>query len=260
MALSTFLNKNNLFAATTLRNSTRKEENNMGLHVAQDKDAVIENRESVAQYMQLPLHHFVFAHQTHTNHFQLVTKADSGKGAFSMENAIADTDALYTYETDVVLSSLTADCVPVLLYNEVTGLIAAIHSGWQGTVKEITPKILKQLIQNENNAPEDIHVILGPSLSQTKFEVDEDVYKQFQDLQYADHYSSFNTATGKYHIDNQAVVEKQCKLQGIKEENILKDPTCTFQSEEHFSYREDKKTGRHMSFIVRKSNDGENSM
>lgn len=253
MALSTFLNKNNLFAATTLRNSTRKEENNMGLHVAQDKASVMENRESVAAYLQLPLDHFVFANQTHTNCFQLITKSDCGKGAFSTQDAIAETDALYTYETDLVLSSLTADCVPVLLYNEVTGLIAAIHSGWQGTVKEITPKLLRQLIQNESNAPEDIHVILGSALSQAKFEVDEEVYEQFQDLQYADDYITYNTETGKYHIDNQAVVEKQCKLQGIKDEHILKDPTCTFQSEEHFSYREDKSTGRHMSFIVRKS-------
>src|SRR5699024_2314718 len=55
MALSTFLNKNNLFAATTLRNTTRKEENSMGLLAAQDQAAIIENRDSVAEYLQIPL-------------------------------------------------------------------------------------------------------------------------------------------------------------------------------------------------------------
>lgn len=251
MALSTFLNKNNLFAATTLRNSTRKEENSMGLLAVHDQAAIIENRESVAEYLQIPLEQFVFANQTHSSNFYHVTKEDTGKGAFSRQDAIPETDALYTYDSNIVLNCSTADCVPVLLYNEVTGLIATIHSGWQGTVKEITPKLLKQLIHQENNAPEDIKVILGPALSQKKFEVDEDVYQAYQQLQYADDYISYDATTGKYHIDNQAVVEKQCKLHGIDEEDILKDTTCTYQSEEHFSYRENKTIGRHMSFIVR---------
>ena len=59
-----------------------------------------------------------------------------------MDTAIPDTDALYTYEPNLVLCSFTADCVPVIFYNEVNGLIGVIHSGWQGTVKEITSEAL----------------------------------------------------------------------------------------------------------------------
>src|SRR5699024_4769201 len=166
MALSTFLNKNNLFAATTLRNSTRKEESSMGLLAAQDQAAIIESRASVAEYLQIALEQFVFPDQAHSSNVHLVSEEDDGKAAVAGQDAVREADARYTYDSNIVLNCSTADCVPVLLYNEVTGLIATIHSGWQGTVKEITPKLLKQLIHQENNAPEDIKVILGPALSQ----------------------------------------------------------------------------------------------
>lgn len=253
MGLSIFLNKNNLFAGTTLRNSNTFEENNMGLHVAKNPNHIISNRKKVAEYINLPLQQFVCAKQTHSNHFHKVMLEDAGKGSMSMKDAIPDTDALYTYEPNIVLCSFTADCVPVLFYNETTGVIGAIHSGWQGTVKEITRKVLHQLIHKENNNPEHFHIILGPALSQEKFEVDEDVYKRFTRLGYADEFIYFNEETLKYHIDNQQTVKKQCELEGVPSNHILMDRTCTFQSTEHFSYRQDKQTGRHLSIIVKKS-------
>jgi len=90
------------------------------------------------------------------------------------------------------------------------------------------------------------------ALSQEKFEVDCDVYDQFLQLQYADECMYKNEQTGKYHIDNQRTVKKQCMLTGIPEENIVLDRTCTFQDDTGFSYREDKQTGRHAGFIMRK--------
>src|SRR5699024_7940755 len=162
------------------RNATRKEENSMGLLAAQDQAAIIENRESVAEYLQIPLEQFVFANQTHSSNFHLVTEEDAGKGAFTRQDAIPETDALYTYDSNLVWNSSTADCAPVPLYNDVTGLIATVHSGRQGTGKEITPKLLKRLIHQENSAPADIKVILGPARSQKKLEVDEDVHQACQ--------------------------------------------------------------------------------
>ena len=56
------------------------------------------------------------------------------------------------------------------------GLIGVIHSGWQGTVKEITTKLFDHLIHVEQCDPKDFRVQIGAALSQEKFEVDEDVY------------------------------------------------------------------------------------
>jgi polyphenol oxidase len=242
----------NVIAGTTMKNKESAELNNMALHVCEDPEDIIKNREQAAKELGCTPDDFVCAMQTHSANFYKVTKADRGSGAFTLDNAIADTDALYTYEEGIVLTSFSADCVPVLLYNDKSGVIAAIHSGWQGTVKEVTPKLLHQLIVEEKNAPSSFHVYIGPALSQEKFEVDRDVYEKFKALGYADEFIYYKEKTNKYHIDNQKTVKKQCELAGIPSSHITTDTTCTYLDPEGFSYREDKGCGRHMSFIMKK--------
>src|SRR5699024_12335464 len=113
------------------------------------------------------LNDVVGSNQTHSANFYEVKREDPGRGALSLDTAIDDTDALYTYEPNIVLCSFTADCVPVLFYHEDTGLIGAIHSGWQGTVKEITLKVLMHLM-NAGNVLTGFHIYLGMALSQDK--------------------------------------------------------------------------------------------
>ncbi|KGR86765.1 peptidoglycan editing factor PgeF [Lysinibacillus odysseyi] len=247
-----YKNLGKYIAGTTMKEEASAEVNNMALHVCETPDAVLHNRARLAGELGCVPADFVCAVQTHSANFYKVTEADRGKGAFTMEDAIADTDALYTYETGIVLTSFSADCVPVLLYNDKSGVIGAIHSGWQGTVKEVTPKLLHQLIIEEENDPSSFHVYIGPALSQEKFEVDRDVYEKFKALGYADEFIYYKEETNKYHIDNQKTVKKQCELAGIPSSHIIIDPTCTYLDNRGFSYREDKGCGRHMSFIMKK--------
>ena len=227
----------------------------MALHACENPDNIIENRKKLADSLQLELSDFVCATQTHSANFHRVTLDDKGRGAERIDTAIADTDALYTYERNLVLCSFSADCVPVIFYNEVNGLIGVIHSGWQGTVKEITSKLFKHLTQVEHCNPSDFHVQIGAALSQEKFEVDEDVYLKFKDLGYADDFMYYNDDTHKYHIDNQLTVKKQCELAGIPAERIKIDRTCTYVNPAGFSYREDRQCGRHLGFVVKKDID-----
>ncbi|TQR08668.1 peptidoglycan editing factor PgeF [Psychrobacillus lasiicapitis] len=247
-----YVNNEKFIAGISLKDSREPEQNNMALHVCENIDQVVENRQKLAASLNCGLETFVCANQTHSANFHRVTLDDKGRGADTIDNAIADTDALYTYESDLLLCSFTADCVPVIFFNEQTGLIGVIHSGWQGTVKEITWKLFEHLKQVEQCNIQDIHVQLGPALSQEKFEVDEDVYVQFKKLGYADDFIYYNDETCKYHIDNQLTVKKQCELAGISSTQITLDQTCTFMSPNGFSYRQDKKSGRHMSFIMKK--------
>lgn len=253
MKLKGYFNKPNIVAGTTVKEPTLPVENSMALHTGHKPKDVLHNRMALADLVEEPLDHFVCAHQTHSDHFYRVETVDRGRGAISMEQAIADTDALYTYEPHIVLSSFTADCVPILFYHEDNGLIGAIHSGWQGTVKEVTKKLFTHLKEEEQCDLSKVHVQLGMALSQEKFEVDEDVYLQFKQLGYADEWIYFNEKTNKYHIDNQRVVQKQCELAGILANHITVDRTCTFIDEEGFSHRQDRNAGRHISVIVRKS-------
>jgi|GEM_PF-33602 YfiH family protein len=228
------------------------EQNNMALHASVSTEAVLENRRTMAASLQCGLDDLVCAEQTHSANFHRVTLADKGRGARSMKTAIPNTDALYSYESNLVLCCFTADCVPVFFHNEKTGLIGLIHSGWKGTVQEITRRVFDHLIQHENCNSHDLHIQIGPALSQARFEVDSDVQMQFKSLGYGDDLISFNEDTGKYHVDNQGFVALQCEIAGIPSNQIAIDRTCTFDDPRYFSYRQDPNCGRHLCFIMRK--------
>ena len=247
-----YMDNSKFLAGITMKDETAPEANNMALHACADPGAIAENRAFLAASLNRSVGDFVCAQQTHSANFHRVETPDKGRGAAHLASAIPDTDALYTYESGIILSSFAADCVPLLFFNERAGVVGAVHSGWQGTVKEISLKLFQHLIEGEQCRPEDFHIQIGPALSQEKFEVDEDVYLKFKALGYADSFMYFNEKTGKYHIDNQLVVKRQCELAGIPAEKIAVDRTCTFQDPSGFSYRENRKAGRHLAFIMKK--------
>ncbi|PID22369.1 laccase [Sporosarcina sp. P3] len=251
MKTTIYQDHDNILMGMTMKDCSEPECHNTALHACVSADDVMSNRRQLANFLQCNIGDFVFANQTHSANFHKVTARDRGKGALRQNTAIPDTDALYSFEPNIVLCSFTADCVPVLFYSQDCTLIGAIHSGWQGTVKEITLKLFHHLQQYEHCDLSHIYVQIGAALSQEKFEVDEDVYTKFHLLGYADEFISYNAVTRKYHIDNQLTVMKQCTMAGIPEANITIDRTCTFLSPDGFSYRQDRQAGRHVSFIRR---------
>ena len=252
MTSTIYVNNEQFIAGTTLKDELAPDQFNMGLHVTSDPQAVINNRRQLAASLNCSINQLVCTNQTHSANFYKVSKSDLGKGATDLQTAIPNTDALYSFESGIILTSFSADCVPVILYSEGDGVIGVVHSGWQGTVKEITFKLLTHLQQVESCDLSKINILIGTALSQDKFEVDVDVYNQFKALGYADHFMYFKEETRKYHIDNQQTVKKQCMLAGVPEQNISVDTTCTFLRQDGFSYRQDKNAGRHCSFIMKK--------
>ena len=243
----------NLIAGTTLKDNQQTLNGNLALHTGEDATQVVENRQTLADALQVDVDQFVFANQTHSKKAYRVKAWDRGRGSLSTEDAVDDVDALYTYESDVVVGVFTADCVPVIFYDEDTGLIGAIHSGWKGTVQDIVSATFAQ-IKNEN--PDiymgNIKAILGPSIAQKSFEVDKDVADQFKALGYADDFIQWDDKGQKYLVDNQATVAEQLKRVGVLENNITVSDQDTFEMVDGFSYRLDKTLGRHFNFITRK--------
>ena len=248
-----YLNNEHYLAGITLKDETEPEKGNMALHTCENSPDIIDNRRKAAAFLNCSLNDFVCCGQTHSSHYRRVTSQDKGKGAACTDTAIQDTDALYTNDPGLLLCCFTADCVPVIFYDEITGWAGVVHSGWKGTIQEITCKVLSHMILVEHCRPDGVRVYIGPSISCEKFEVDKDVSLLFQGLGYADEWIGYHEVTGKYHIDNQMIVKKQCELQGVRPDHIMLDRTCTYQSSEGFSYRQDKSCGRHMSFIMKKA-------
>ncbi len=252
MKTKIYIDNYKIITGITLKDEGKPEYNNMALHACLRADDVVRNRRKLADALHCGPEDFVCCNQTHSSNFYKVSRADKGRGAYSLSTAIKDTDALYTYEPNLLLCCFTADCVPVTFYHETTDLVGVIHSGWQGTVKEITRKVFKHLTEFEHCDPREFHVYIGPAISRECFEVDEPVYVKFKELGYGKDFMSYNDETGKYHIDNQQFVKLQCEMSGIQGARIKTDNTCTYKSADGFSYRQDKKCGRHMSFIMKK--------
>ena len=68
------------------------------------------------------------------------------------------------------ISVLTADCSPILIYDDKREIIAAIHAGWKGAYKDIINKVIKFMIKKGCELS-DMTAVIGPSISLKNYEV-----------------------------------------------------------------------------------------
>ncbi len=99
-------------------------------------------------------------HQVHGNRVAMVEHG----------GLVPETDAIITAAPELWLAVKTADCVPILISSP--RAVAAIHAGWRSTEQNILPKTIGLLCTEFNQTPEDLHLALGPCLSQPHFEVE----------------------------------------------------------------------------------------
>ena len=202
---------------------------------------VMSNFEKVAQILGISINQFIFSHQTHTTNIRLVTKEDMGKGIvkpLDYENI----DGLITNEPGICLSLFFADCVPVYFYDPKTNGIGLAHSGWKGTVGQISAQMIRLMEQSFGTKPEDLLVVIGPSICPSCYEVSEDVAKEFAfaynlDLKCLDYSESvieyessilFNgKMKGKYQLNLWQAIRQTLLNNGVKTEHIQGPDVCT---------------------------------
>jgi YfiH family protein len=97
-----------------------------------------------------------------------------------LSDAAPQGDALITREPGVMLVVQTAYCVPILLADSKRRAIAAIHSGWRGTVRRIAAKALGRMQMEFGTKPQDVIAALGPGIGQSCYEVGTEVAAEFQ--------------------------------------------------------------------------------
>ncbi|MCR4782737.1 MAG: peptidoglycan editing factor PgeF [Lachnospiraceae bacterium] len=149
------------------------------------------------------------------------------------------TDGLYTDLKGLTLSATFADCVPVYFFDPKKNLIAMIHSGWKGTVEQISKNTVDNLITHGSN-PSDIITIVGPSMSGVFYEVTEDVINRFKDAYDEALWQDIFKQTDKthYHLDMWAAIYHTLVASGVKTENIHFSGICTYDNADMmFSHR-----------------------
>ena len=215
----------------------------LALHTQENPMDIISNRDYFSK--KYPNMHFIVANQTHSNNIHIVRESKT-KGWKSLDTAIENCDALITNQTDIMLTILTADCVPVLLFDKKEHVIACIHAGWRGTEQEIVSKTVKKMQEVFNSKPKNIIAGIAPSIGKCCYEVDWSVTKHFKDIK-----DAYEDRGKKQMLDLPYINKVQLLNSGLEKENIECSNICTAcEVENYFSYREEKGcSGRFMSMI-----------
>lgn len=166
-------------------------------------------------------------------------------------------DAITSDVVGILAGVKTADCVPVLIGDPVTGAFAAIHAGWRGTVESIVARSVENLMSNFDSDPNDLIAAIGPAACGRQYEVGQDVIDQFaENFPNSEEYFT-STREGHALVDLHAANREQLISAGVNDANIYTSSLCTMERPDlFFSYRIEKrkygKTGRLMSVIGRK--------
>jgi YfiH family protein len=193
--------------------------------------------------------------QVHGSDVRLINNFAEAKPA---EDARGDTiycDAIVSAASGVLAGVKTADCVPILIGDPVSGAFAAVHAGWRGTLARIVVKTLERMSAAYNARAHDVRIAIGPAAASCCYEVGTDVIEAFK--------SEFPrqqlfTETRAHHacIDLLKANREQLVSAGVDPERIDVAPLCTMcRNDLFFSYRREKnvqgKVGRLMSVIGR---------
>ncbi|NEQ20514.1 MAG: peptidoglycan editing factor PgeF [Microcoleus sp. SIO2G3] len=182
-------------------------------------------------------------------------------------------DGILTEQPQQAVWVCSADCTPVLIADEKTGQVAAIHAGWRGTASRIVPNAIARLL-NSGSRLQDIRIAMGPAIAGEVYQVSETVAAEvgasivskdkaetaeaiLDLLQQLPNPPILNDPQpGRVRLDVRRVNALQLEQLGVSSEQVAIAPYCTYQEPEHFfSYRRDKLKKVQWSGIVSKTPD-----
>lgn len=206
---------------------------NLGLHVNDSKDRVLENRKMLKLLYNLPSEP-IWINQTHSS---------MCIDAASIRTSI-DADASYSSKVGVVCAIMTADCLPVFVSKKDGTMVGIAHAGWRGLVSGV----IESLLNSFNSNGEDLVVHLGPAISKNSFEVGEEV-KDLYISKNANFKRSFLIKNNKNYLDLYDAA--RVVLEGFQIKSISGGDRCTFQeSNDFFSYRRDGVFSGRMAHLI----------
>jgi YfiH family protein len=223
---------------------------NVGGHVGDNPDAVAANRRVVARRIGGSVEEFALAEQVHGDNITCV-RAEWLAQPVEKRSPFPACDALITDVPGVTLAIFTADCIPVLLFDPHHRVVAAVHSGWRGTVAGISGKVIERMCDEYGCRPEEIWVTLGPSIRRCCYEVDERVAELLKDRYGSRHVMRRPRTPGKFLVSLQSCVRQDLLEHGVRAEQIEDCGVCTScRNDVLFSHRADAgKTGRMLGAV-----------
>lgn len=208
---------------------------NLAEHVGDDPAAVQRNRTILAASFGEPAASTAFLVAEHGANVEIVTDLP-WPGSTGC-------DGLVTKQADVALVALAADCAPIVLADTATGVVAAVHCGWQGLVAGVVDSTIR-LMGTQGAEPATTWALVGPTICGPCYEVPE---QRRQEVIAVVPAAQSTSAAGGPAIDVRAGVCAQLGAANVAYSTV---GGCTAESIDLFSFRRDGATGRQGAAVV----------
>ena len=182
------------------------------------------------------LQNLVFLKQIHSD---IVVNVDENFLQKHNKSFAVEGDALITNLKNVGIGVLTADCVPIILFDEVKHVLSVVHAGWKGTSLRIVQKTIQDIQNKYYSDVKNIFAFIGPSALSCCYEVSDDFKAHFNDFKYKD--VIFEKRNNKVFCDVSLCNKLQLLEVGILEQNISRESNmCTMCTSSFFSHRRER--------------------
>ncbi len=213
-------------------------------------ELVAENRRRFLGALRIHPDSLATVSQIHSGEFHII------KTRAHQWNPRTRGDALVTAEAGVALAVLVADCFPLLIADPQTGAIAAVHSGWRGTLAGVLTRTLAGMHRDLGVDPSGVWVAIGPGIRNCCLEVGAEVATAFHNTFVAAGVCEPHPAHAeKFLLDLPQALNLQLAQAGVPREHVFDLKLCTrCCRSDFFSYRaEGNQSGRMMAVICRDS-------
>ena len=211
------------------------------------------NQQLLSDMLPYPPQELVIPYQTHGTSCLTIDETYLNASAEQKQKMLLGVDALTTSHADICLCISTADCIPVLIYDQTHHAAAAIHAGWRGTVQRIVSQTLQQMQQRYGTEGKGCIACIGPGILLQAFETGDEVYEAFAAAGFPMSQLSYrHPSTQKYHLDLPAANLLQLQEFGIPIAQIEQSGICTYTQHDRFfsARRLGIKSGRILSGIM----------
>ena len=212
---------------------TTTQDGNLAYHVGDIKENVDKNRQNLALKYGYKNEDLVYMNQVHGNNVVIVDE--------NSPKLIDNCDGIITKTKELPLMVMVADCIPILFFDEIQGVIAAVHAGRNSTFLKIAQITANKMMNELGCLANNIKVIMGPSIHECCYEVSDELVNIVK--------TSFGEKFCKgNNIDLHGINVKLLEEVGIR--HIRISEICTKCSNEPFySFRKNPQTGRFAGII-----------
>ncbi len=154
----------------------------------------------------------------------------------TQQRRISETDGLITNKKNIPLAVLTADCLPIMLYDPEKGVVGIAHAGYRGLLRHIIENTVQKFISEFGSNPKDIIIGIGPSVETMCYEVGKEIINHFT-TEFPKLKNMYITKEGKFYLDLREIALQCLVSRGILEENIEIMDICSRCDKQFYSYR-----------------------